>query len=204
MTPSQLNDLDDELRNAAEKQAEGRLIWIDLEMTGLDTDRDSIIEIATVITDAQLNVLAEGPEFAIAQDLATLEAMDDWNRNQHRKSGLWQRVLEQGVSMREAELGTIRFLQQWVGPKASPICGNSICQDRRFLHRCMPELERYFHYRNLDVSTLKELARRWAPQVLAGVHKESAHTALSDVRDSIDELRYYRSRMADFVTTPEA
>lgn len=204
MTPSQMNDLDEERRNAAEKQAEGRLIWIDLEMTGLDTDRDSIIEIATVITDAQLNVLAEGPEFAIAQDLATLEAMDDWNRNQHRKSGLWQRVLEQGVSMREAELGTIRFLQQWVGPKASPICGNSICQDRRFLHRCMPELERYFHYRNLDVSTLKELARRWAPQVLAGVHKESAHTALSDVRDSIDELRYYRSRMADFVTTPEA
>lgn len=204
MTPSQMNDLDDELRNAAEKQAEGRLIWIDLEMTGLDTDHDSIIEIATVVTDAQLNVLAEGPEFAITQDLATLEAMDDWNRNQHRKSGLWQRVLEQGVSMREAELKTIGFLQQWVGPKASPICGNSICQDRRFLHRCMPELERYFHYRNLDVSTLKELARRWAPQVLAGLHKESAHTALSDVRDSIDELRYYRSRMADFVTTPEA
>lgn len=184
--------------------AEGRLIWIDLEMTGLDTDRDSIIEIATVITDAQLNVLAEGPEFAIAQDPATLEAMDDWNRNQHRKSGLWQRVLEQGVSMREAELKTIEFLQQWVAPKASPICGNSICQDRRFLHRCMPELERYFHYRNLDVSTLKELARRWAPQVLAGVHKESAHTALSDVRDSIDELRYYRSRMADFVAAQEA
>ena len=184
--------------------AADRLIWIDLEMTGLDTQRDAIIEIATVITDAQLNVLAEGPEFAITQDLAMLEAMDDWNRNQHRKSGLWQRVLEQGVSMREAELKTIEFLQQWVGPKASPICGNSICQDRRFLHRCMPELERYFHYRNLDVSTLKELARRWAPQVLAGVHKESAHTALSDVRDSIDELRYYRSRLADFVTTPEA
>ena len=180
------------------------LIWIDLEMTGLSPEEDVIIEIATVITDAQLNVLAEGPEFAITQDLAMLEAMDDWNRNQHRKSGLWQRVLEQGVSMREAELKTIEFLQQWVGPKASPICGNSICQDRRFLHRCMPELERYFHYRNLDVSTLKELARRWAPQVLAGVHKESAHTALSDVRDSIDELRYYRSRLADFVTTPEA
>jgi oligoribonuclease len=204
MTPSQMNDLDDERRNNEEKQAEGRLIWIDLEMTGLDTDRDSIIEIATVITDAQLNVLAEGPELAIAHDLAILEAMDDWNRNQHRKSGLWQRVLEQGVPMREAELKTIAFLQQWVGPKASPICGNSICQDRRFLHRCMPELERYFHYRNLDVSTLKELARRWAPQVLASVHKESAHTALSDVRDSINELRYYRSRMADFVTTSEA
>jgi oligoribonuclease len=182
--------------------AEGRLIWIDLEMTGLDTDRDSIIEIATVVTDAQLNVLAEGPEFAITQDLATLEAMDDWNRNQHRKSGLWQRVLDQGVSMREAELRTIEFLQQWVGPKASPICGNSICQDRRFLHRLMPELEQYFHYRNLDVSTVKELARRWAPQVLAGVHKESAHTALSDVRDSIAELRYYRARIADLAPVP--
>ncbi len=178
--------------------ADGRLIWIDLEMTGLDTDNDSVIEIATVITDANLNVLAEGPEFAITHDLATLEAMDDWNRSQHRRSGLWQRVLEQGVTMREAELRTIAFLQQWVGPKASPMCGNSICQDRRFLHRCMPELERYFHYRNLDVSTLKELAKRWAPQVLASVNKESAHTALSDVRDSINELRYYRSRIADF------
>lgn len=178
--------------------AEGRLIWIDLEMTGLDTDNDSVIEIATAVTDANLNVLAEGPEFAIAHDLATLEAMDDWNRSQHRRSGLWQRVLEQGVTMREAELRTIAFLQQWVGPKASPMCGNSICQDRRFLHRCMPELERYFHYRNLDVSTLKELAKRWAPQVLAGVQKESAHTALSDVRDSINELRYYRNRIADF------
>jgi oligoribonuclease len=184
--------------------SEGRLIWIDLEMTGLDTDRDSIIEIATVITDAQLNVLAEGPEFAIAHDLATLEAMDDWNRNQHRKSGLWQRVLEQGVSMREAEQQTLVFLQTWVGAKASPMCGNSICQDRRFLHRCMPELERFFHYRNLDVSTLKELARRWAPQVLGGLHKDSAHTALSDVRDSIEELRHYRARIAEFATQPES
>ena len=183
--------------------SEGRLIWIDLEMTGLDTDRDSIIEIATVVTDAQLNVLAEGPEFAIAHDLATLEAMDDWNRNQHRKSGLWDRVLKQGVSMAEAERGTITFLQSWIGPKTSPMCGNSICQDRRFLHRQMPELERYFHYRNLDVSTLKELARRWAPQVLQGVQKESAHTALSDVRDSIAELRHYRARLAQFVPSPE-
>jgi oligoribonuclease len=183
--------------------SEGRLIWIDLEMTGLDTDRDSIIEIATVITDAQLNVLAEGPEFAITHDLATLEAMDDWNRNQHRKSGLWQRVLDHGVSMREAEERTLEFLQGWVGPKASPICGNSICQDRRFLHRCMPELERFFHYRNLDVSTLKELARRWAPQVLGGLQKDSAHTALSDVRDSIAELRHYRARIAEFAPLPE-
>ncbi len=178
---------------------EGRLIWLDLEMTGLDTDRDSVIEIATIVTDADLNVLAEGPELAITHDLATLEAMDDWNRNQHRSSGLWRRVLEQGVTMREAELRTIAFLQDWVGPKASPMCGNSICQDRRFLHRCMPELERYFHYRNLDVSTIKELARRWAPQVLGGAHKDSAHTALSDVRDSITELRYYRARFGEFV-----
>jgi oligoribonuclease len=183
--------------------SEGRLIWIDLEMTGLDTGRDSIIEIATVVTDAQLNVLAEGPEFAIAHDLVTLEAMDDWNRTQHRKSGLWQRVLEQGVPMAEAERRTLEFLQAWVGPKTSPMCGNSICQDRRFLHRLMPTLEQFFHYRNLDVSTLKELARRWAPQVLDGVQKESAHTALSDVRDSIAELRHYRERIAAFAPAAE-
>jgi len=183
--------------------SDGRLIWIDLEMTGLDTDRDSIIEIATVITDAQLNVLAEGPELAISHPLATLEAMDDWNRNQHRKSGLWQRVLEQGVEMREAEERTLAFLREWVGGRSSPMCGNSICQDRRFLHRQMPELESYFHYRNLDVSTLKELARRWAPQALAGIHKESAHTALSDIRDSIAELRHYRARIAEFAPPAE-
>lgn len=184
--------------NGAAGVGEGRLIWIDLEMTGLDTGRDSILEIATVVTDAQLNVLAEGPEFAIAHDLATLEAMDDWNRNQHGKSGLWRRVLEQGVSMYDAEQRTLEFLRAWVGAKASPMCGNSICQDRRFLHRLMPELEKYFHYRNLDVSTLKELAKRWAPGVLDGFDKESAHTALSDVRDSIAELRYYRSKIAAF------
>ena len=183
---------------------EGRLIWIDLEMTGLDTDRDSILEIATVVTDAQLNVLAEGPELAIAHPLAALEAMDDWNRNQHRKSGLWQRVLEEGVGMAEAERRTLDFLRQWVGPRASPMCGNSICQDRRFMHRLMPELERHFHYRNLDVSTLKELARRWAPQALAGFEKESAHTALSDVRDSIAELRHYRQFMGAFAESAEA
>jgi len=172
-----------------------RLIWIDLEMTGLDTDRHDILEIATVVTDAQLNVLAEGPELAIAHALPTLEAMDDWNRNQHGKSGLWRRVLEEGVSMAEAEARTLAFLREWVPAKASPMCGNSICQDRRFLHRQMPALEQHFHYRNLDVSTLKELARRWAPAVLAGVTKESAHTALSDVRDSIAELRHYRRQL---------
>jgi oligoribonuclease len=174
----------------------GRLVWIDLEMTGLDTDRDSILEIATVVTDSELNVLAEGPCFAIAHPLATLESMDEWNRNQHGKSGLWRRVLEEGVSMADAEARTIAFLREWVEAGQSPMCGNSICQDRRFLHRQMPQLERYFHYRNLDVSTLKELARRWAPQVLAGVRKASAHTALSDVHDSIEELRHYRRHMA--------
>ncbi len=177
---------------------EGRLIWIDLEMTGLDTDRDSILEIATAVTDSQLNLLAEGPELAIAHSQETLEAMDEWNRNQHRKSGLWRRVLEQGVTMAEAEARTLEFLRQWVPANASPMCGNSICQDRRFLHRLMPRLEQHFHYRNLDVSTLKELARRWAPQVLAGVNKESAHTALSDVRDSIAELRHYRRFLGAF------
>lgn len=179
-------------------QDEGRLIWIDLEMTGLDTDGDSILEIATVVTDSQLQVLAEGPEFAITHPLQALEAMDDWNRNQHGKSGLWRRVLEQGVPMAEAEAQTLDFLRNWVPANASPMCGNSICQDRRFLHRLMPALEKHFHYRNLDVSTLKELARRWAPQVLAGVDKDSAHTALSDVRDSIAELRHYRRFLGAF------
>ncbi len=177
---------------------DGRLIWIDLEMTGLDTERDSIIEIATVVTDSELNLLAEGPVFAIAHPLSALEAMDEWNRTQHGRSGLWQRVLEEGVPMAEAEARTLEFLQQWVGQNQSPMCGNSICQDRRFLHRQMPALERHFHYRNLDVSTIKELARRWAPEVLAGVRKEAAHTALSDVRDSIAELKHYRTAMGVF------
>lgn len=171
------------------------LIWIDLEMTGLDTDRDSILEIATVVTDCKLNVLAEGPECAIAHSLETLEAMDDWNRNQHRRSGLWDRVVASDVSIAQAEARTVEFLLQWLPANASPMCGNSICQDRRFLHRLMPRLERFFHYRNLDVSTLKELARRWAPQVLDGIKKQSSHTALSDVHDSIAELRHYRKHM---------
>ncbi|WP_222564457.1 oligoribonuclease [Novilysobacter antarcticus] len=171
------------------------LVWIDLEMTGLDTDNDSILEIATVVTDKELNVLAEGPELAIAHPVATLEAMDDWNRNQHGGSGLWTRVLEQGVSLQEAEQQTLAFLAHWVPANASPMCGNSICQDRRFLHRQMPKLQRYFHYRNLDVSTVKELAKRWAPSISAGLHKQGSHTALSDVHDSINELRYYRRFM---------
>ncbi len=171
------------------------LVWIDLEMTGLDTDNDAILEIATVITDKQLNVLAEGPELAISHPLATLEAMDEWNRNQHGGSGLWARVLEQGVSLQQAQEQTLAFLARWVPANASPMCGNTICQDRRFLHRGMPELERYFHYRNLDVSTIKELARRWSPEIGDGLQKKSSHTALSDVHDSINELRYYRRFM---------
>lgn len=171
---------------------EDNLIWIDLEMTGLDTDKDSILEIATVVTDKDLNILAEGPEFAIRHDEARLLAMDDWNRNQHGKSGLWQRILDSEVDMALAEARTVEFLLQWVPPGKSPMCGNSICQDRRFMHRLMPRLERFFHYRNLDVSTIKELVRRWAPDVSKGFSKESSHTALSDVRDSIAELAYYR------------
>ncbi|MCW4455509.1 oligoribonuclease [Flavobacterium sp. MXW15] len=191
-------------RDMAENRAgNDRLIWIDLEMTGLDTDNDSIIEVATVVTDAQLNVLAEGPEFAIAHPLETLEAMDEWNRNQHRRSGLWQRVLDSQVTMAQAEAQTVAFLAQWVAAGASPMCGNSICQDRRFLHRQMPRLEKYFHYRNLDVSTIKELARRWAPSVAAGVSKTSSHTALSDVHDSIAEMRHYRGFMGALAGLPE-
>ena len=169
-------------------RSDENLIWIDLEMTGLDPDTDSIIEIATVITDCQL----KGPEFAIALPEPRLEAMDDWNRNQHRKSGLWQRVVDSDITLGVAEARTIEFLAKWIDAGKSPMCGNTICQDRRFLHRLMPRLERYFHYRNMDVSTIKELARRWSPEVAQGFSKTSAHTALSDVHDSIAELAYYR------------
>jgi len=174
---------------------DNHLIWIDLEMTGLDPDTDSILEIATLVTDSDLNVVAEGPEFAVAHPLSRLEAMDEWNRTTHAKTGLWQRVLDSRVGLAEAEAVTIRFLEAWVPKGKSPICGNSICQDRRFLVRCMPKLEDYFHYRNLDVSTLKELVRRWNPRLLDGFKKEGTHTALSDIRESVAELRYYRQFM---------
>ena len=167
------------------------LIWIDLEMTGLDTNKDYIIEIATVVTDSALNILEEGPVLAIHQDDTILNAMDDWNKNQHGKSGLVDRVRASQYDEVQAERLTLEFLAKHVPPRSSPMCGNSICQDRRFLARCMPELERFFHYRNLDVSTVKELARRWAPSVYNGYSKESSHLALDDIRDSINELRYY-------------
>lgn len=174
---------------------EQNLIWIDLEMTGLDPDADSVLEIATLVTDSQLNILAEGPELAIAHSLAQLEAMDEWNRRTHAQSGLWQRVLDSQVDMAQAQARTVDFLSQWVPAGKSPICGNSICQDRRFLARHMPQLERYFHYRNLDVSTLKELSRRWSPALLDGFAKVGAHTALSDIRESVKELAHYRQHM---------
>ena len=173
-------------------QNPNNLIWIDLEMTGLDTTNDVIIEIATVVTDSELNALAEGPVLAIHQSDEILNGMDDWNTKQHGSSGLTERVKKSNVNEAEAERQTIEFLRQYVPAKASPMCGNSICQDRRFLARCMPELEAYFHYRNLDVSSLKELAKRWAPEVFKGFSKQSSHLALDDIRDSIDELKYYR------------
>jgi oligoribonuclease len=169
-----------------------RLIWIDLEMTGLQPESDSILEIATIVTDADLNELAVGPVYAIRHREDELKAMDDWNREHHGASGLWDRVLRSDSDMRDAELGTLQFLEQWTNRGESPLCGNSICQDRRFMARLMPELEGWFHYRNLDVSTVKELAARWAPDLLAGLTKQNRHEALSDIRESIEELRYYR------------
>lgn len=171
------------------------LAWIDLEMTGLNPDQDRVIEIATIVTDRDLVVLAEGPVVAVHQPPEVLALMDDWNQRTHGASGLIQRVRDSAVGEAEAERMTMAFLSEWVGPGVSPMCGNSICQDRRFLARYMPALERHFHYRNLDVSTLKELARRWAPGVLAGLTKSNSHQALDDVRDSIRELRHYRRHL---------
>jgi oligoribonuclease len=173
-------------------QDPSNLIWIDLEMTGLDTDHDYIIEIATIVTDVHLNILAEGPVLAIHQSDEILAGMDEWNTRQHGGSGLLDRVRKSRVTEADAEQQTVDFLRQYVPPGKSPMCGNSICQDRRFLYRCMPVLERYFHYRNLDVSTLKELVQRWSPTLSKGFGKNSSHLALDDIRDSIAELCYYR------------
>ncbi len=171
------------------------LIWIDLEMTGLKPESDTIIEIATVVTDKELGVIAEGPVIAIHQSEEVLARMDDWNQRQHGSSGLLTRVRASRTSLAEAQRSTLEFLSPLVSGGSSPMCGNSICQDRRFLARLMPDLERFFHYRNLDVSTLKELARRWAPGVEEGFAKHGAHLALADIHESIAELRHYRARL---------
>jgi oligoribonuclease len=171
---------------------DNNLIWIDLEMTGLEPQQDRIIEIATVVTDANLDILAQGPVIAIHQPWEIMAAMDEWNTRHHGDSGLTSRVHESDSSVSDAERETLEFLRQYVVPDQSPMCGNSICQDRRFMARLMPELEAFFHYRNLDVSTLKELARLWKPELVGGFVKQGAHLALDDILESIDELKYYR------------
>lgn len=169
------------------------LVWLDLEMTGLNPEHDRIIEIATVVTDKNLNVVAEGPVIAIQQSDVLLNNMDDWNTNQHNKSGLVERVRQSQITEKMAEEETLDFLAKYVSAKKSPLCGNSICQDRRFLYKGMPQLAEFFHYRNLDVSTIKILAQSWAPEILSRFSKESTHVALQDIYDSIAELRFYRA-----------
>lgn len=175
--------------------SEHNLVWIDLEMTGLIPEDDRIIEIATLVTDHKLNILAEGPVLAVAQSEQQLASMDEWNTRQHNGSGLVERVRNDGVSETDAEQQTLAFLREYVPTGVSPMCGNSICQDRRFLYNYMPQLEMFFHYRHIDVSTLKELARRWAPHIADGFDKQSSHLAMDDIRDSVAELAYYRGTM---------
>jgi oligoribonuclease len=177
---------------AAVRPNEFNLVWLDMEMTGLDPDNDRIIEVAVVVTDADLNIIAEGPVFAIHQSDETLDKMDNWNKGTHGRSGLIDRVKASTVTEAQAELELIAFLKQYVPANKSPMCGNSICQDRRIMARGMPKLEAFFHYRNLDVSTLKELCRRWRPELASGFKKHQKHTALADIVESIEELRYYR------------
>ncbi len=167
------------------------LIWVDLEMTGLDPDKNTIIEIATVVTDDHLNIVAEGPELAIHQPSSVMESMDEWNTRTHAQSGLTQRVKDSSATLESAEKETLAFLQDLIPANSSPMCGNSICQDRRFLYRWMPKLEAYFHYRNIDVSSLKELAKRWHPESLSGFSKQNRHTAKADILESIEELKHY-------------
>jgi len=174
---------------------DNNLIWVDLEMTGLDTDNDCIIEIATIITDSELNILEEGPVVAIHQPDSILDGMDEWNTRQHGGSGLTNRVKASDETEQTATQKTLEFVSCYVDMSKSPMCGNSICQDRRFMHRCMPDLEKYFHYRNLDVSTIKELVKRWKPEVSKGFQKSSEHLAMQDIRDSIAELKFYRENV---------
>lgn len=174
---------------------EDNLIWIDLEMTGLDPQTDRIIEIATIVTDPDLNILAEGPVIAIHQEESLLDAMDEWNTSHHTASGLVERVRNSTFTEEQAANDTIEFLKAWISAGKSPMCGNSICQDRRFMVRLMPELEEYFHYRNMDVSSIKELVRRWAPEKLKGFRKQGKHLALDDIKDSIGELVFYRQEI---------
>ncbi|MFY7954796.1 MAG: oligoribonuclease [Burkholderiaceae bacterium] len=171
---------------------EFNLVWVDMEMTGLDPDRDKVIEIAAIVTDPNLNVLAEGPVFVIHQPDEVLDGMDAWNKGTHGRSGLIDRVKASTVTEEQASAEMVAFLKQFVPAGKSPMCGNSICQDRRFMARHMPTLEAFFHYRNVDVSTLKELCRRWRPELIAGFKKHQLHTALADIRESVEELRYYR------------
>src|SRR6476660_8674497 len=177
---------------AVQRPNEFNLVWVDMEMTGLEPDSDRIIEVAVVVTDMHLNVLAEGPVFAIHQSDETLDKMDAWNKGTHGRSGLIDRVKASTVSEEQAETELIAFLKQWVPAGKSPMCGNTICQDRRFMVRGMPKLEAFFHYRNLDVSTLKELCKRWKPEIANGFKKHQKHTALADIIESVEELRYYR------------
>ena len=171
---------------------EFNLVWVDMEMTGLDPDRDKVIEIAAIVTDPNLNVLAEGPVFVIHQPDEVLDGMDAWNKGTHGRSGLIDRVKASNITEEQASAEMVAFLKQFVPAGKSPMCGNSICQDRRFMARHMPTLEAFFHYRNVDVSTLKELCRRWRPELIAGFKKHQLHTALADIRESVEELRYYR------------
>ena len=173
-------------------QDANNLIWLDMEMTGLDPDRDRVIELAMIVTDARLETLAESPVWTVHQSDAVLDAMDDWNKKTHGRSGLIERVRASTTDEAAVAAEAMAFIPEWVGKRVSPMCGNSICQDRRFMARYMPQLEEYFHYRNLDVSTLKELCRRWKPEVAKGFEKKADHTAMADIRESIAELRYYR------------
>jgi oligoribonuclease len=177
---------------AAQRPNEFNLVWVDLEMTGLEPDTDRIIEVAVVVTDMHLNIIAEGPVFAIHQSEETMDKMDAWNKGTHGRSGLIERVRSSTVTEEQAEAALIAFLKQFVPAGKSPMCGNTICQDRRFMARTMPKLESFFHYRNLDVSTLKELCRRWKPELVSGFKKHQKHTALADILESVEELKYYR------------